>query len=302
MPTGDTSIGDLGDKRLNWLSLILHSRVSSQITRNVYVLDALKLLESLPYHQTGMVIIDPPSLFGIGRRYDPLNAYASDQVLTIDEYVDALHPIADQVSRVLRPGGACVMLGEPVQVAAWEMVCAWAGLKLVGDMGVLWNKSVLSADHIYREVKTSKLSAHRLSSMLTPSDMPSLFTAVRWHVKPGYRFSFNPSSQVSCESNVIVCHHVPMVDRKSITQRPVELFNYLVSLLTEYGDQVVDPFCGAGSALVAARICDRQWVGSDKDRVVCQIARKRVMNMEIETANLQKLYLWDRGELVEIAG
>jgi DNA modification methylase len=289
-------------EQLNWLSLILHSRVSSQITKNVYCLDALKLLESLPYHETGMVVIDPPSLFGIGRKYDPNHAYDADNVLTIDEYIDALHPIASQVSRILRPGGACIMLGEAVQVAAWEVVCAWSGLKLIGDMGVLWNKSVLSTDHIYREIKTAKISAKRMATFLSPGDLPSLFTAVRWHVKPGYRFSYNPSSAVSCQSNIIVCHHVPMVDRKSITQRPAELFNYLVSLLSEHGDQVVDPFCGAGSALVAANICNRQWVGSDKDRAMCTVARKRVMNVEIEEANLQPLYLWDRGELVPISG
>lgn len=260
-------------------------------TEHVYNLPALTLLESIPYHSIGMVVIDPPSLIGVG-------VSGNDEVMPIDEQVAAFVPIADQVSRILRPGGAAAMLGEPTTVAAWESAAAWAGLRLMGDMAVLWDETVEGPEQVYQRT----LSVRQRHALLRPSDLPSLFTAVRWHVKPGFRYTFNPASSISCDSNVIVCRQVPVLDRYYVTQRPVELFNYLVSLLTAREDMVVDPFCGSGSALVAAKMCGRGWIGGDRDPAQCAVARRRVARAEIEEAYLQPLRLWVRGEMVTVEG
>jgi adenine-specific DNA-methyltransferase len=59
-------------------------------------------------------------------------------------------------------------------------------------------------------------------------------------------------------------------------QFPVELIERLVLSLTKPGDLVVDPYCGVGSALVAALKHGRRAAGSDLSAQYVAIARKRI--------------------------
>lgn len=45
---------------------------------------------------------------------------------------------------------------------------------------------------------------------------------------------------------------------------------------TNPGDTVLDPMCGAGTTLLAAKNTGRQWIGIDISEEYCQLARKRV--------------------------
>jgi adenine-specific DNA-methyltransferase len=59
-------------------------------------------------------------------------------------------------------------------------------------------------------------------------------------------------------------------------QFPVELVERLVLSLTKPGDLVVDPYCGAGSSLVAALKHGRRAAGSDLEPRYVEIARERI--------------------------
>lgn len=45
------------------------------------------------------------------------------------------------------------------------------------------------------------------------------------------------------------------------TQKPVALLERILNASSNPGDLVLDPFCGCGTALVAAQKLDRRWVG-----------------------------------------
>jgi site-specific DNA-methyltransferase (adenine-specific) len=59
---------------------------------------------------------------------------------------------------------------------------------------------------------------------------------------------------------------------------PVELPEQLIRLYTFENDLVLDPFMGSGSALVAAALLGRRYVGYDLDAGYVDIARQRVEN------------------------
>lgn len=47
------------------------------------------------------------------------------------------------------------------------------------------------------------------------------------------------------------------------TQKPLALLNRIISLASNAGDLVIDPFCGSGTTLVAAQLLGRRWQGFD---------------------------------------
>lgn len=60
------------------------------------------------------------------------------------------------------------------------------------------------------------------------------------------------------------------------TQKPIALLERIVSLSTNPGGIVLDPFCGCGTALVAAQKLGRKWIGIDVTYLAIAVMRARL--------------------------
>lgn len=62
------------------------------------------------------------------------------------------------------------------------------------------------------------------------------------------------------------------------TQKPILLLNQIIELVTDEGDTVLDPFCGSGTTLVAAKLLNRNVIGIDISAKAVDLANKRLEN------------------------
>jgi site-specific DNA-methyltransferase (adenine-specific)/adenine-specific DNA-methyltransferase len=60
------------------------------------------------------------------------------------------------------------------------------------------------------------------------------------------------------------------------TQKPLALLERIIAGSTNPGDLVLDPFCGSGTALVAARRLGRRGLGIDSSPVAVEICQRRL--------------------------
>jgi DNA modification methylase len=60
------------------------------------------------------------------------------------------------------------------------------------------------------------------------------------------------------------------------TQKPVALLERILQASSREGDVVLDPFCGCGTAVVAAQRLKRRWVGIDITHVAVSVLRQRL--------------------------
>jgi len=60
------------------------------------------------------------------------------------------------------------------------------------------------------------------------------------------------------------------------TQKPVALLERIIQASSNSGDVVMDPFCGCGTAVVAAEILGRQWIGIDITHLAIALIKKRL--------------------------
>lgn len=74
--------------------------------------------------------------------------------------------------------------------------------------------------------------------------------------------------------------------RKYPTQKPLALLERIVSLASNPGDLVFDPFCGSGTTLAAAQRLGRQWLGTDRSADAIAIARQRLSDELASDSNL----------------
>jgi len=60
------------------------------------------------------------------------------------------------------------------------------------------------------------------------------------------------------------------------TQKPLCVLTPLVQSFSRRGDLVLDPFCGSGSTLLAAKVQNRRFLGIELDERYCDAARDRL--------------------------
>lgn len=66
------------------------------------------------------------------------------------------------------------------------------------------------------------------------------------------------------------------------TQKPLKLCAKFVYASSNEGDIVLDPFCGSGTTLVAAKALGRKFIGIDVKSKYCRLSRARVGQFTIE--------------------
>ncbi len=70
------------------------------------------------------------------------------------------------------------------------------------------------------------------------------------------------------------------------TQKPVLLLNQIITIATDEGDLVLDPFCGSGTTCVSAKFLKRNYLGIDISIDAVELANSRLEEMVISESNL----------------
>ena len=62
------------------------------------------------------------------------------------------------------------------------------------------------------------------------------------------------------------------------TQKPLSLLERIINVASNEGDIILDPFCGCGTALVAAEKLKRKWTGIDITHLAINVMRQRLQD------------------------
>jgi len=72
------------------------------------------------------------------------------------------------------------------------------------------------------------------------------------------------------------------------TQKPILLLERIIELVTDEGDIVLDPFCGSGTTLVAAKLLNRSYIGIDVNKDAIELTQSRLDNPIRTTSRVLK--------------
>lgn len=252
--------------------------------------DTLKFLKTLPDNIISLSISSPP--YNLGKVYE--------EKTDIEEYLLKQKPVIAELARTLKDDGSiCWEVGNYVNKGEIFPLDIYY-YRLFKELGLKLRNRIIW--HFGHGLHASKRFSGRYESILwfTKSDSYKFnLDNVRVpHKYPGKRhFKGKLKGQPSCNPlgknptdiwTVLEADwdneiwNIPNVKanhpEKTVhpCQFPIELVERCVLALTDKNDWVFDPYCGVGSAAIAAIKNDRKAMGCDKEKMYIEIAEQKI--------------------------
>ncbi|MHB1974577.1 MAG: DNA-methyltransferase [Acidimicrobiales bacterium] len=203
------------------------------------------------------------------------------------EYLEMLHGVFAECSRVLEPGGRiCVNVAnlgrKPYRSLAKDVWTVLEDLGFLPRGEVVWIKAAGSAGNCAwgSWMSASNPSLRDLTERVLVASKGRFDRALHW--KKRQEMGLPWESTISREDFMAWTLDTWEI-RPEFAKRvghpapfPAELPRRLIELYTFRGDVVLDPFMGAGSTAVAAVGAERHYVGYDTETEYVELARRRI--------------------------
>lgn len=209
---------------------------TDQLRNSIQRGDCIQVMQRMPPRSVDLILTDPPYLV----------RYRSRDGRSIENDDDSgwLVPASRAMFRVLKNDSLCISFYGWTK--ADQFIAAWraAGFRIAGH--IVFRKKYASASGFVSYMHESA------------------YVLAKGHpVLPD-----NPPADVI---------DFPYTDnRLHPTQKPVAALVPLIEAFCPAGGLVLDPFCGSGSTLVAARDADCDYLGIELDRTYHRIAERRL--------------------------
>lgn len=263
--------------------------------------DCLDLLQRIPTESLDLIYLDPPFFTGKIQRLknrEGTHAFSYDDLWRdYEEYARFLSRRLSEMKRVLKATGSlfvhCDRNATHVIRALLDDVCGRDQFR----SEIIWSyrrwsnasRGLLPAHQtIYFYSKSNQYKFH------TVRDAYSASTNIDQILQKRVRNESGKSVYARGEDKEVVLDDekegVPLSDVWEIpylnpkakervgypTQKPILLLERIIEIASEPDDTVLDPFCGSGTTLVAAKLLGRNSIGMDISEDAVNLARARL--------------------------
>lgn len=211
----------------------------------IYHADARDVLPQLNKHSIDLVLTDPPYGINLKTKYRA-------PAIAGDDSLNALRDVLPALDGLLKPDRHAYIFASSTRIGeAVEAVAAWWNIKniLVWDKGNMGTKGDLLA--AYARNWEAIVYANSPGRSRRPLAGP--------RPRAIYRYDWNARK-----------------DPVHPTVKPVGLMSWLVQKSSRRGELVLDPFCGSGPVLRAARDLGRRAIGIELEERYCEAAVRRM--------------------------
>ena len=247
-------------------------RVSvASLVDDIHNVDCIELMRSMPSNSVSVVFADPP--FNLSKKY---LSYKDN--LPYQEYINWTQEWVAEACRILKPNGSIFVYNIPkLLVDTAAILNDYAHFR----HWIAWNSNgqplgkTLQPAH-YGILFYTKSKSGKFYDVRAPHKTCRLCKKFLkdYGGKEYLRHPFGYQVSDVWDDIHRVRHNSKRIDAHPC-QLPVHLLERIFLMTTDENDIVFDPFCGGGSAAVAAKQMGRKYIGADIDKYYCSVARNK---------------------------
>lgn len=216
----------------------------NELLNTVITGDCVEVLPNLPAESIDFVLTDPPYLTS----YKPRDG----RRVTNDDKDNWLEPTFRELYRVLRPNSFCLTFYGWPHADRFLTAFRAAGFSPVTHFSFIKN---------YPSFRGYTLAHHEVAYLLAKG---------------------RPQKPEAPISDVLNWAYTG--NKLHPTQKPVDVLVPLIRSFAPERGVVLDPFCGSGSTLLAARICGRNFIGVELEAQYAEVSSRRLRDYRRENA------------------
>ena len=232
--------------------------------------DCILAMKNINSESVDLILTDPPYNLGLfmqerdtnlKKMRDNFFGAAGWDDLEYNDWVEAMDNFFAESVRVLKPGAAMIVFMSVIKLETIIRLAEKHGLyyKTTGT----WHKS---------NPMPRNMNLHFVNSTET-------WVYFTYKSRTG---TFNNNGKML--HDFIETSVTPMSERKfgkHPTQKPESLMTHFITVLSNNGDTVLDPFMGSGTAGVASVKNERNFIGIELDEGYFNIAQKRIAEVTL---------------------
>lgn len=236
-------------------------------------------MHDIPDESVALAFTSPP--YNAGKEYD--------LDLNLEEYLDLISRVGAEVYRVLKPGGRYVInianLGRKPYIPLHAYFYArHIELGFLPSGEIIWQKAKGASGNCawgsWLSAKSPRLrDIHEYLLVFSKESFSRVESGVSSIEKEEFMSSTLSIWEIPPESAKKVGHPAPF---------PVDLAARVIRLFSYIDDVILDPFNGAGTTCVAAKLNHRHYVGYDIEPEYCRIAERRLKEATDHVDNQRK--------------
>ncbi len=230
--------------------------------------DCLARMKLIPTNNVDLVLTDPPYNLGLfmHNRQTNLNkmrenhfAYSGWDDLTFEEWENNMRLFFKESNRVLKKRGSLLMFMSLIKVETLIKLAQEHGFyyKTVG----VWHKT----NPMPRNMNLHFVNSTECWIYFINEGTTGTFNNAGKLIHDYYETSVTPGKEKKHGSHP--------------TQKPLDLINHFVRLLSNPGDVVLDPFMGSGSTGVSCEVLKRNFLGIELDKKYYELTKTRIKNL-----------------------
>lgn len=249
----------------------------------LYKADCLEVMESIESESVDLIFADPP--FNLNKAYES----GIDDYISEEEYIQWTERWIMECIRILAPGGAIFVYNLPYWNTHTSNILNkylnfrhWIGVSMKGLMPI-----------------QGKLQPEHYSLLYyIKGERPKTFNKQRIPMQTcrhcggeirdygGKKKNLDPSglsiSDIFMDINPV--RHKKYKNREA-NELPLKLLHRIISLASNEGDTVFDPFGGSGTTYVVSEYLKRNWIGSEIGSIKDIVNRFNNNDMDLQMLN-----------------
>lgn len=240
--------------------------------------DCLDVLPELPKESVDLIFADPPyrlSNGGITCKAGKISLVDKgdwDKSQGFDEDFKFTYKWIKLCRDILKPNGTIWISGTPHNIFQVGYALQALGFHIMNE--ITWFKPNAPPN------LSCKYFAHAHESIIWARKDKDAKHTFNYSLMKKWRDNISPEGK-----QMRSVWHIPLTplkektNGKHPTQKPLELMRRIVLSSSNKGDLVLDPFLGSGTTGVVARKFDRNFIGIDIEKEFCELAKKRILNI-----------------------